>query len=191
MTCERDPMSSNPFAAYLETKVLSASPVQLIHLAYEGAIEAIADARAHLAADRIQERVRSITKVQLILTELQNSLDFNKGGDMSVQLGRLYDYMQRRLTEANFKRTEEPLAEVQGLLETLDGAWKEIATTSASATVAAIPEPSPVTSSSYGYSENQNYANTSTYTDSPAYGRPDNPIYGRAESAYRYADYTL
>jgi len=188
MTCERDTMSSNPFAAYQETKLLSASPVQLIHLAYEGAIDAIADARTHLAANRIQERVRSITKVQLILTELQNSLDFSKGGDMSVQLGRLYDYMQRRLTEANFKRIEEPLAEVQGLLETLDGAWKEIAYT---APVTAIPEPTPVVSSSYGYSESQNYTNSSSHTESSSYGRPDNPIYGRAESAYRYADYTL
>jgi flagellar protein FliS len=192
MTCERDPMSSNPFAAYLETKVLSASPVQLIHLAYEGAIEAVSEARTHMTANRIQERVRSITKVQLILTELQNSLDFKKGGDVSVQLGRLYDYMQRRLTEANFQRVEEPLAEVQGLLETLDGAWKEIAAANTNTSVAAtFPEPPPVTSSSYGYSESQNYASSSSYTESSAYGRPDNPIYGRAESAYRYADYTL
>ena len=182
-------MSSNPFAAYLETKVLSASPVQLIHLAYEGAIEIIVEARAHLAGNRIHERARAITRVQLILTELQNSLDFNKGGDVSVQLGRLYDYMQRRLTEANFKQIEEPLAEVQGLLQTLDEAWKEIAATGTTVPVA-VPEPipAPIASSSFGYSESQDYASSSTYADSTGYGRPDNPIYGRAESAYRYAE---
>ena len=191
-------MSSNPFAAYLETKVLSASPVQLVHLAYEGAIEAIADARAHLASRRISERARAITKAQLILTELQTSLDFKKGGDVSVQLGRLYDYMQRRITEANFKQIEEPLAEVQGLLQTLDEAWKTIAqaevTTSA---FAATPESTPISTSNFGYSENQpgnqsgnqDYTSSSTYTDSIGYGRPDSPIYGsRGESAYRYAE---
>lgn len=176
-------MSSNPFAAYQETKVLSASPVELIHLAYEGAIEAIGEARNHLAGQRIHERARAITKVQLILTELQSSLDFNKGGDVSLRLGRLYDYMQRRLTEANFKQIEEPLAEVQGLLETLDGAWKEIAATATMVPVSTVPEPLPIAAGSFSYSEGQDYAGGSTYGNSP--------IYGRAESAYRYADYTL
>jgi flagellar secretion chaperone FliS len=186
-------MSSNPFAAYLETKVLSASPVQLVHLAYEGAIEALSDARSHLAGKRIQERVRAITKVQLILTELQNSLDFNQGGDVSIQLGRLYDYMQRRLTEANFKQIEEPLSEVQGLLQTLDEAWKEIAA-KGTPSPAAVPEPAPAPTSGFGYSESQtyssssSYANSSSYADTVGYGRPDNPIYGRAESSYRYAE---
>jgi len=96
-------------------------------MAYEGAIEAVENARAHLAAGRIQERSQAITKAQLIITELQASLDYTKGGDISVQLGRLYDYMQRRLTEANFRQMEEPLGEVQNLLQSLDEAWKEIA----------------------------------------------------------------
>ncbi|MDQ2950053.1 MAG: flagellar export chaperone FliS [Acidobacteriota bacterium] len=162
-------MSSNPFAAYQETKVLSASPVQLIHLAYEGAIEAIAEARGHLAGKRIHERARAITRVQLILTELQSSLDFNKGGDVSVQLDRLYDYMQRRLMEANFKQIEEPLAEVQGLLETLGSAWKEIA-----ATGTTVLQPAPIAAGSFTYGD-----------------RPDSPLYGRVESAYSYTGYTL
>lgn len=127
MVCVIDPMAYNPFAAYQETKILSASPVQLVHMAYEGAIEAVENARAHLAAGRIQERSQAITKAQLIITELQASLDYTKGGDISVQLGRLYDYMQRRLTEANFRQMEEPLGEVQNLLQSLDEAWKEIA----------------------------------------------------------------
>src|SRR5579864_22431 len=166
-------MSSNPFAAYQETKVLSASPVELIHLAYEGAIEAIGEARNHLAGQRIHERARAITRVQLILTELQSSLDFNKGGDVSLRLGRLYDYMQRRLTEANFKQIEEPLAEVQSLLETLGSAWKEIAATGTAVPVSTTLGPSPIAPSSFNYSQGLD----STYGD-------NGPIYGRAESAY-------
>lgn len=172
-------MTSNPFAAYLETKVLSASPVQLVHLAYEGVIEALAEARNHLAGKRIHERVRAINRAQLILAELQTSLDFNKGGDVSVQLGRLYDYMQRRLTEANFKQIEEPLAEVQDLLQTLNEAWKTVAATGVTVS-ATVFEAAPIAN------------NNSTYSDSFGYGRTDdlvNPLYGgRVESAYRYAE---
>ena len=117
----------NPFGAYLESKVLSASPLELVALAYEGAIEAVRNARLHLAEKRIHERSRAITKAQLLIGELQKCLDFNQGGELSLQLGRLYDYMQRKLIEANFQQTEPPLREVEELLETLLESWRQLA----------------------------------------------------------------
>jgi flagellar protein FliS len=146
---------SNPYAAYLESQVLSASPLELVHLAYEGAIKAIADAREHLAAGRIQDRARAIAKALDLLIELARGLDFERGGDLSVQLARLYDYMQRRLAEANAKQIAEPLAEVQGLLENLDEAWKTISTDTGMA-AAATSSPAWTTTS-----------------DSAVYGRAD------------------
>jgi flagellar protein FliS len=117
----------NPFGAYLESKVLSASPLELVSLAYEGAIEAVGNARVCVREKRIRERARAITKAQLIIRELQRSLDFEQGGDLSPQLSRLYDYMQRRLIDANFQQAEEPLAEVETLLETVLESWRELA----------------------------------------------------------------
>ena len=117
----------NPYSAYLETKVLTASPLQLIHLAYEGVMNSIAEARQHLADRNIHARVRSITRAEQIVTELQLALDFERGGELSVRLAALYDYIQRRLNHANLEQTDAPLAEVYKLLETLDEAWKEIA----------------------------------------------------------------
>jgi flagellar protein FliS len=120
-------MAANPFAAYLESKVLAASPLQLIHLAYEGTMDAITEARRHLAEKNIHGRVQAITKAQQIITELQAALNFEQGGELSTRLASLYEYAQRRLNEANFQQVDEPLAEVHRLLETVDGAWKEIA----------------------------------------------------------------
>jgi flagellar protein FliS len=117
----------NPFGAYLESKILSASPLELVSLAYEGTIEAVRNARVCVVEERIHDRSRAITKAQMIITELQHSLDFNHGGDLSVQLARLYDYMQKRLIEANFQQTEAPLAEVENLLETVLESWRELA----------------------------------------------------------------
>ena len=128
---------ANPYAAYLESRVLTASPLQLVHLAYEGAIEAVMQARNHLAAKQIAPRVQAITRAQCIIAELQASLDYSRGGDLSTTLGKLYDYMQRRLTDGNTRQIEEPLAEVQNLLETIAGAWKEIAANDSSVAVAA------------------------------------------------------
>ena len=117
----------NPFGAYLESKILSASPLELVSLAYEGAIEAVRDARLCVQEKRIFDRARAITKAQLIIGELQSSLDFKRGGELSLELARLYDYMQRRLIDANFQQLEAPLTEVEGLLDTLLESWRELA----------------------------------------------------------------
>jgi len=120
-------MSYNPYGSHLDTKVLTATPLQLIHLAYEGILDAIRDARAHLASGRIPERSRSVSKALALLNELDGSLDHQRGGDLSLQLARLYEYMRQRLCEANFKQIDEPLAEVFGLVETIAASWRELA----------------------------------------------------------------
>jgi flagellar secretion chaperone FliS len=133
---------ANPFSAYLESRVLTASPLHLVHLAYEGAMEAIAEARRHLSGGSILERSQAITKAQMILAELQSSLDFGRGGDLSRRLAELYDYMQRRLNDANFQQSDEPLAEVYNLLETVDSAWRDLASSQTSAPVVSESTPS-------------------------------------------------
>lgn len=134
---------ANPFTAYLESRVLTASPLQLIHLAYEGAIEAIVEARGHLAEKRIAQRVNSITRAQQILIELKSSLDFDKGGDLSKNLDGLYEYILRRLNDGNTQQTDEPFAEAQKLLETVDEAWKEVASQETLSVVATASVGSP------------------------------------------------
>lgn len=100
-----------------------------MHLAYESAISAISEARGHLAQKRIMDRSQAVTKAQLILIELQKSLDLKKGGDLAAQLNRLYDYIQRLLIDGNFRQVEAPFVEAQSLLETLDEGWKAISQT--------------------------------------------------------------
>ena len=112
--------------AYLESRIQSADPIQLVRLLYQGATAAVREARSRLAAGEIAERSRAISKAHAILTELTVSLDHQRGGDLSARLAQLYDYMMRRLLEANFRQMDEPLAEVLGLLATLGEAWDGI-----------------------------------------------------------------
>jgi flagellar protein FliS len=109
--------------AYLESKVLTADPIELVNLLYDACIQAVRDARCHLAAGRIAERSREINKACAIVIELAASLDHERGGEISPRLALLYDYMQRRLLEANMQQSDAPLADVLGLLSTLSEAW--------------------------------------------------------------------
>ena len=117
-------MSNNAHDAYLESRIFSADPIELVNLLYQGCTAAVREARQHLASGEIAARSRSITKACEILIELAASLDHKRGGEISQRLGQLYDYMMRRLSEANCQQSDAPLAEVLGLLATMAEAWE-------------------------------------------------------------------
>jgi flagellar protein FliS len=119
-------MLQTAYDNYLESRVESAEPLELVRMLYQGATGAVREARRCLAADDIAGRARQISKAFEILTELMSALDPERGGEIAERLGQLYDYMQRRLLEANARQVDEPLAEVLGLLTTLTEAWAEI-----------------------------------------------------------------
>jgi flagellar secretion chaperone FliS len=117
-----------PQNAYLESQVLTADPMELVCLLYRAAGDAVRSACAHLAAGRIAERSRQISKAHAILAQLSVTLDHTRGGKLSRSLAELYDYMERRLLEANLRQKREPLMEVETLLSTLQEGWDQIRT---------------------------------------------------------------
>jgi flagellar secretion chaperone FliS len=141
---------------YLESRVLSADPLELVRLLYQGAIGSVQNAQRHLAEGRILERSRSITHAYTILTELLAALDRERGGEIASRLAGLYDYMQRRLLEANFRQIDAPLSEVLGLLTTISEGWAGAAT---------VAEPLAAAASAWSQPSSQepeaNYAQTS------------------------------
>jgi flagellar protein FliS len=90
---------------------------------YRGALDAIEDARSYLGSGDIEARSRKITKAVEILQELSAALDYEAGGELSRNLGALYDYSQRLLLQANSEQKDEPLEEVHRLLSQLLEAW--------------------------------------------------------------------
>lgn len=128
-------MWNNGHDAYLESRVFSAGPVELVHMLYQAAGQAVRDARHYLAQGEIADRSRCINKACEILMELTNSLDHKQGAEIARRLNQLYDYMLGQLIDANVRQADAPLAEVLGLLETLGEAW------SASRPAPAMPPP--------------------------------------------------
>ncbi|HEX4276068.1 MAG TPA: flagellar export chaperone FliS [Bryobacteraceae bacterium] len=116
--------------AYLESRILSASPIDLVNILYEHAILEVREARRNLAAGEVAARSRNIAKAIAIIGELQSSLDLRAGGEIAANLARLYPYLRERLTSGNVQQSDSPLAEVTQLLETLADAWRAINTVS-------------------------------------------------------------
>jgi flagellar protein FliS len=108
--------------------VMGASPHRLIVLLYQGARQAIAQARMHLHQGKIAERGVAISKaIRIVESGLQPSLNREAGGEIAERLNALYSYISRRLFEANVKQSEAMLVEVDRLLATLEEAWIGIA----------------------------------------------------------------
>ena len=125
-------MTPNTIDAYLETKILSADPIELVRIMYRAAVGAVESARRHLALREIPERSAAIAKSLEILVEFSASLDHERSPEMSTRLAQLYDYMGTRLLEANAQQSDAPLAEVNRLLSTLSEAWEQMKVSSKS-----------------------------------------------------------
>jgi flagellar protein FliS len=117
-------MTYSIYNKYLENEVLSADPLKLVVILYRTALEAVGQARRHLAAGAIRDRSLQITRAQEMIGELLRTLDFAKGGEIARSLAELYAYLLTRLTQANATQTDAPLAEVGALLTTLLEAWR-------------------------------------------------------------------
>ncbi|MGC4051559.1 MAG: flagellar export chaperone FliS [Paludibaculum sp.] len=110
---------------YIESRVLSATPAGLIEILYEKALEHIASAQFHLRAGAIVERGQAISKVQAIINELNHALDTRNGGEIAVNLQRLYVYSLVKLTDAHRFGSEADLVEVERILQNMLDAWRE------------------------------------------------------------------
>lgn len=111
----------------LESGAMSADPHKLILMLYQGALQAIGNAKSEMARSDYTAKGKSISHAIAIIGEgLHASLDKNVGGELAQSLGALYDYMVMRLVEANLQNETAPLDEVWNLLNELKEAWEGI-----------------------------------------------------------------
>lgn len=108
-------------------QVLDADPHRLIAMLFDGALERIAYARGAMERKDVALKGEFIGKAIAIVGALQDSLDFEQGGEIARNLDSLYDYMQRRLLEANVQNDTAILAEVASLLQEIREGWNAIA----------------------------------------------------------------
>lgn len=108
--------------------VESASPHRLIQMLFEGALERIAQAKGAMSQNQLARKGELIGKAVSIVGGLQGSLNDKEGGALAANLDNLYDYIIRRLTQANYENNVEYLDECGRLLGEIKTAWDAIGT---------------------------------------------------------------
>lgn len=111
--------------AYKKTSVETASREQILLMLYQAAIKNCKKAIDAIEQKDLNRKGESIGKLQDIIIELMNSLDFKIGGEIAKELAALYDYMLYSSTQANINIDAKPLEGVLSVLNTLYSGWVE------------------------------------------------------------------
>ena len=114
----------DPYSAYLEGSVLSDNPLGLVIALYEGTIDSVRKAKECLQSGDIPGRTKAINKAMKLVTELMISLDHTQGGEISMNLKRLYSYIQCCILRAQVEKASAPLDEAEKLMANLLEGWR-------------------------------------------------------------------
>ena len=112
------------YEQYNNSKILTASKPELTLMLYEGAIKFCNIAIMSIEKKDIQKAHTNIMKVQRIIAEFRATLDHKY--PVAKDFDRVYEYLERRLIEANTKKDIEILEEVNTHLRSMRDTWKEV-----------------------------------------------------------------
>jgi len=119
-------MSVNPYQKYKTAQYSTASPEQLLLMLYEGAIKYARQAQKDMEERNVEAANNKLKKTEDIISELMVSLNMDEGGEIAQNLYNLYDYMNRRLIQANIRKDPGLVDEVITLLTSLKESWEEV-----------------------------------------------------------------
>ena len=134
----------NAYTAYQRNNVNTASQGRLVVLLYEGAIKNLNsamnlfDAEDKIKTANIEQFGIFIQKAQSIVTELQVSLDMEKGGDIARNLMSLYVYFNEEFMDVSINHNKTKLQFVLKMLNELAESWRVIANSTANAPAAKV-----------------------------------------------------
>lgn len=117
-------MAMNAAQLYQGNRVNTASPAELTLMLYDGAIKFCNIAIAALEKDDKQKANTNLIKAQKIIVEFRSTLDFKY--PVAQQFDIVYDYIYRRLVEANINKDKDIAEEALKYIREMRDTWKEV-----------------------------------------------------------------
>ena len=117
-------MQQNAASVYKGTKINTASPAELTLMLYEGAIKFCNIAILAMENNDIIKTNKNLIKAEKIIIEFRMTLDFNY--PVAKEFDVVYDYIYRRLVEANIKKDKDIVEDTLKHIRTMRDTWKEV-----------------------------------------------------------------
>jgi flagellar protein FliS len=119
-------MSMTAHKQYKQVQVKTANNKKLLLMLYQGCIKFLRIAKKSIKEEDMENANEYLKKSQAIIDELRYTLDMDKGGEISKNLYKLYNFMYSELISANINKEIEPIENVEELMMDLLETWKEV-----------------------------------------------------------------
>jgi len=106
--------------------VVDADPHTLISIIFKHILINVAIAKGAIPRKEIENKGKALIKAMALVGELQDSIDMEKGGEISINLFDLYQYVVGCLTDANIENNIDKLDEVTDLISNIKEGWDAI-----------------------------------------------------------------
>ncbi|AQS59833.1 flagellar export chaperone FliS [Desulforamulus ferrireducens] len=114
-------LAKDPYKNYQQNAILSAGPEELTTMLYNRLVKDLKLAQEQVTKKDYPAANGSICHAQDIISHLRNTLNIEL--EVGKNLEMMYEYMNRRLIEANVKKDIEILREITGYAEEIRDTW--------------------------------------------------------------------
>ncbi|HWP85366.1 MAG TPA: flagellar export chaperone FliS [Terriglobia bacterium] len=116
----------NPANAYRQTEARGATPVGLIALLYDAAVESLYAALRAMERNDVEQRTARLNHALTVLGVLESSLNYDRGGEVAQRLGQFYRLARAQMLQASVHSSPALLRELAGHFVSLRDAWKQV-----------------------------------------------------------------
>ena len=113
--------------AYMKTEVQSRSPLELVVMLYDGADKQLSHAREAIERQDGAAKREALSRALALVSELQNNLNLEAGGEIDASLDSLYSFVNEKLIDANLKDDGKAVEQAIRVLRPLRDAWTQLA----------------------------------------------------------------
>lgn len=129
--------SQNRTAQYRSVRkyglIADASPTRLVQIVYEQILSELVEAQGrmerianHLPLHEVIAKCAAMSRAIRLVGHLDATLNMEQGGEIAVNLRRLYVYMMQQLTYANAHNDQALVGEVAELVRKIKSGWDQI-----------------------------------------------------------------
>ncbi|PCS21981.1 Flagellar biosynthesis protein FliS [Candidatus Enterovibrio escicola] len=98
----------------------------MIQMLMSGAIERLIQGKAAMLQGDIAVKGERLGKALDIIISLRSCLSMSDGGEIATNLDALYDFIIRKISEANRDNVDVPIDDVIDILRAIRSAWDQI-----------------------------------------------------------------
>jgi len=111
--------------AYRENAVRGATPIELVVILFDAAIEDMKQAHSAMGVGDIETRAGAVRHAILVLQQLQGTLDFEKGGQVAQQFEQFYNLVRAKLLESQLRNSPELMQQPIRFMSEVRDCWAE------------------------------------------------------------------